>query len=215
VSGELRPLAGEDLPDIPDEAPAAARDDGREDAGEPLRDEGPQRSSRLGGILLLAGIAAIVAVVVVLLISGGSDDSSTTSTSASTSTPSSPSTQPTGTGPQATPIAQVNLRAADGSKAVGVAQVLAQGNQRALAIVAQRLTPSTKTAAYAVWLYNSPNNAKLLGFVNPPVGKDGRFANFNALPAGANRYRELIVTRERGNAQKPGQIVLRGPLKLK
>jgi hypothetical protein len=214
VAGELRPLAAEDLPDIPDEAPAVVGDDG-EDAGEPLREEGPKRSSRLGGILLLAGIGAIVAVVVVLLVSGGSDDNGTTSTSASTSTPSTPSTQPTGTGPQATPIAQVNLRAADGSKAVGVAQVLAQGNQRALAIVAQRLTPSTKTAAYAVWLYNSQNNAKLLGFVNPPVGKDGRFANFNTLPSGADRYRELIVTRERGNAQKPGEIVLRGPLKFK
>jgi hypothetical protein len=211
VAGELRPLAGDDLPDIPDEAPEVPGDED-EGTGEPLREEGPRRSSRLGGILLLIGVAAVAAVVVILLVSGGSSDNGTTSTSASS--PATSST-PTQTGPQATPIAQVNLRSADGSNAVGVAQVLAQGNQRALAIVAQRLQPSTKNSAYAVWLYNSANDAKLLGFVDPPVGKDGKFANFNPLPAGANHFRELIVTRERGNASKPGQIVLRGELKLK
>jgi Anti-sigma-K factor rskA, C-terminal/Sigma-70, region 4 len=213
VAGELRPLAGEDLPDIPDEAPEAAADED-EGSGEPLREETPRRSSRLGGILLLIGVAAVAAVVVILLVSGGSSDNGTTKTSTSASSPATSST-PTQTGPQPTPIAQVNLRAADGSKAVGVAQVLAQGNQRALAIVAQRLQPSTKNSAYAVWLYNSASDAKLLGFVDPPVGKDGRFANFNPLPPGANHFRELIVTRESGNAKKPGQIVLRGELKLK
>ena len=226
VSGELKPLGGDDLPDIPDEDPDLVDAPADDDPGEPLRDDGPRRSSRLGGILLLAGIAAVIAVVVILLVSG-SDDSGTTTTSSATnaSTPTATGTTPqqptstgpqqTSTGPQPTPVAQINLRAADGSGAVGVAQVLAQGKQRALAIVAQKLPPSTKTSAYAVWLYTSPTNAKLLGFVDPPVGKSGRFANFNALPAGANKYKELIVTRERNQSKQPGQIVLRGPLTLK
>jgi hypothetical protein len=214
VSGELKPLGGDDLPDIPDEDPDLVDEDAG-DAGEPLRSDGPRRSSRLGGILLLVGVAAVVAVVVILLVSGGDDSgTTTTSTTAKPDTAAQTQSQPTSTGPQPTPVAQINLRAADGSKAVGVAQVLAQGKQRALAIVAQRLTPSTKTSAYAVWLYTTPDNAKLLGFVDPPVGKDGRFANFNALPAGSNRYKELIVTREKNQSKKPGEIVLRGPLKL-
>src|SRR4051794_845100 len=82
VAGELRPLAGDDLPDIPDEAPAVAGD-ADEDAGEPLREERPRRSSRLGGILLLIGVAAVAAVVVILLVSGGSSDNGTASTNAS------------------------------------------------------------------------------------------------------------------------------------
>src|SRR4051794_263763 len=212
VSGELRPLGGDALPEIPDEDPDLV-DAGRdEDPGEPLRADGPRRSSRLGGILLLAGIAAVIAVVVILIVSGG-DDSGTTTTSTSASNPTT-TQQATSTGPQPTPVAQINLRAADGSKAVGVAQVLAQGKQRALAIVAQRLVPGTKSSAYAVWLYTTPKNAKLLGFVDPPVGKSGRLANFNALPAGANKYKELIVTREKSQSSQPGTIVLRGPLKL-
>src|SRR5436190_2930847 len=75
VAGELRPLAGDGLPEIPDgarerKAPAAARvaavpvdRDKPEpkgglphDAGEPLRADGGRRSSRTGGILLLAGL---------------------------------------------------------------------------------------------------------------------------------------------------------------
>jgi len=214
VAAELRPLGGTDLPEIPDAA-RAADDDEDEDGGEPLREDGPRRSSRMGGILLLAGVAVIVAVVVILLVSGGSDDSATTSTSASTSTPSQQQQQQQAqTSAQPTPIAQINLHAANGSGAVGVAQVLATGNQRGLAILGQKLAPSTKNGAYAVWLYTSPNKAKLLGFVDPPVGKSGKFQNVIAVPAGAAQYNELVVTSEQGNPKQPGTIVLRGKLTL-
>jgi Sigma-70, region 4 len=216
VAAELRPLAGKDLPAIPDPAPEAAQADaggGAPDGGEPLRagSGGPQRSSRLGGILLLAGVAIVAAVVVILLVSGGDDSGTTTTAASNTSTTQNQATQ---TGPQPTPIAQVNLKAAGGSGAVGVAQVLAQGNQKGLAILGQKLAPSSKNGAYAVWLYSSRDKAKLLGFVDPPVGKDGKFQNFINLPNGAAAYKELIVTREKGNPKQPGTIVLRGDLKL-
>jgi hypothetical protein len=97
---------------------------------------------------------------------------------------------------------------------VGVAQVLATGNQRGLAILGQKLAPSTKTSAYAVWLYSSQSKAKLLGFVDPPVGKSGKFQNVIAVPAGADQYKELVVTREKANPRQPGTIVLRGKLTL-
>jgi len=213
VAAELRPLAGGDLPDIPDAR--ESEPDENEDGGEPLREDGPRRSSRLGGILLLVGVAVVAAVVVILLASGGGDDSATTSTSASTSTPSQQQQQQQAqTSAQPTPIAQINLHAANGSGAVGVAQVLATGNQRGLAILGQKLAPSTNTSAYAVWLYSSQSKAKLLGFVDPPVGKSGKFQNVIAVPAGADQYRELVVTREKGNPRQPGTIVLRGKLTL-
>ena len=213
VAAELRPLAGGDLPDIPDAR--ESEPDENEDGGEPLREDGPRRSSRLGGILLLVGVAVVAAVVVILLVSGGGEDSATTSTSASTSTPSQQQQQQQAqTSAQPTPIAQINLHAANGSGAVGVAQVLATGNQRGLAILGQKLAPSTNTSAYAVWLYSSQSKAKLLGFVDPPVGKSGKFQNVIAVPAGADQYRELVVTREKGNPRQPGTIVLRGKLTL-
>jgi len=213
VAAELRPLAGGDLPDIPDAR--ESEPDENEDGGEPLREDGPRRSSRLGGILLLVGVALVAAVVVILLVSGGGDDSATTSTSASTSTPSQQQQQQQAqTSAQPTPIAQINLHAANGSGAVGVAQVLATGNQRGLAILGQKLAPSTNTSAYAVWLYSSQTKAKLLGFVDPPVGKSGKFQNVIAVPAGADQYRELVVSREKGNPRQPGTIVLRGKLTL-
>ena len=213
VAAELRPLAGGDLPDLPDAR--ESEPDENEDGGEPLREDGPRRSSRLGGILLLVGVAVVAAVVVILLVSGGGDDSATTSTSASTSTPSHQQQQQQAqTSAQPTPIAQINLHAANGSGAVGVAQVLATGNQRGLAILGQKLAPSTNTSAYAVWLYSSQSKAKLLGFVDPPVGKSGKFQNVIAVPAGADQYRELVVTREKGNPRQPGTIVLRGKLTL-
>ena len=212
VAGELRPLAGGDLPEIPDAAgPGDAGPEEEEyGSGEPLREDGARRSSRLGGILLLVGVAAVAAVVVILIVSGG-DDSSTTTTS---STPTASQQQPTQTGPQPTPVAQINLRSANGSGAIGVAEVLATGNQRGLAIIGQKLAPSTKNGAYAVWLYSSQRKAKLLGFVDPPVGASGKFQNVIAVPPDADQYKELVVTREKGNPKQPGTIVLRGKLTL-
>ena len=215
VAGEVRPLARNGLPEIPGSSPARVptREAKRAepDGGEPLRAAPARRSSRTGGILLLAGLAGIIAVVVILIVSGG-DDSGTTKTASSDT---KPATQPSQTGPQPTPVAQINLKSADGSNAVGIAVELIQNNQRVLSVQGQNVQPSTRTSDYAVWLYSSPSEAKLLGFVDPRVGKNGRFQNFVALPAGADRYRELVVTRENGNPKQPGELVLRGPLSLK
>ena len=65
-----------------------------------------------------------------------------------------------------------------GSKAAGIAEVLKEGATDGIAIVAQNVTPNTTKPpnAYAVWLYNSPTDAHLLGFVNPGVGANGRLS---------------------------------------
>lgn len=202
VAGELRALAGDALPDIPaegaevDEAfdALSARKAARED-----RD----KSSRLGGFLVLGGLGIALAVGLVLLLGGGDDDDSP-------DRPATTAAQTTGTTP--TVDAQINLTAAvQGSKALGVAQVLSQGGQRALAVTGQDLQPS---ARYVVWLYNSPSNAQFLGFA-PPVGDDGRLSGLAPLPEDASKFKQLVVTKEKiDRPTKPGTIVLRGELTL-
>ena len=61
----------------------------------------------------------------------------------------------------------------DASKAAGIAEVLNEGSADGVAIVAQNMPPNANKPpnAYAVWLYNSPTDAQILGFVNPGVGK--------------------------------------------
>jgi len=239
VAGELRPLAGDELPEIPAEAepaPAPESDSGARPAyerePEPTRreqlrggregdGEGPtygqlpgegRPASRLGGALLLGGIAIVLAVVIVLLVSGGDDDGDKGSTVAPTQT--------TGTSTNARqpePIAQINLFSpAGGQRTVGLAQVYAQGPQRLVVVAGQGVAPG----AYALWLYNSPTSSRLLGFVPQRVGRDGRFATQGQLPADARRFRRLVVTAERvtnGTRRppaRPGRIVLQGDLRL-
>jgi hypothetical protein len=115
-------------------------------------------------------------------------------------------------------VSQINLTPPSSdkkSKAAGIAEVLNEGSTDGVAIVAQNVPPnSTKPPdAYAVWLYNSPKDAKILGFVNPGVGKTGRLSTAGALPTNASRYKQLIVTVETTASPKaPGTIILQGAL---
>jgi hypothetical protein len=83
-------------------------------------------------------------------------------------------------------------------------------------VAGQGLAPG----AYALWLFNSKTDAKLLGFVPQRVGKDGRFATQGELPTDASKYKKLVVTNEvvttqtRTPPKLPGQVVLQGDLKL-
>jgi hypothetical protein len=155
-------------------------------------------------------VGIVIAVVLVLLLNGGGDDNGK-STSVTRTAPTQTSTN------AQTPIAQINLVSASGnSKQVGLAQVFEQSGRRALIVAGQGL----KSGAYALWLYNSRKDAKLLGFVPQRVGADGRFATQGELPSDAKKYAELVVTKEKVTSRtknppkKPGDIVLRGALKL-
>jgi hypothetical protein len=178
---------------------------------------GEARSSRLGGMILIGVSVAVVAIIlIVVLSSGGSSKKpqpvastpTTASTASATTTPTTSST--------AKVIAQINLKpTAAGSKAAGIAEVLNEGSTNGIAIVAQNVTPNTTHPpnAYAVWLYNSPTDAHILGFVNPAVGATGRLSTAGGLPANASHYKQLIVTVETSASPKtPGQIILSGPL---
>jgi hypothetical protein len=167
--------------------------------------------SRLGGGILLGVAAAVViAVVLILVLTGGSSKKSNAGATHTTAT-SPASTTGTAT---ATPVAQINLLSPSGSKTTaGIAEVLRQGNNTAIAIVGQGLPANTKHNAYAVWLYNSGNDALRLGFVNPGVGRNGRLETTGPLPTNASRFKQVLVTIEtNAQAKAPGQIILQGNL---
>ncbi len=176
--------------------------------------------------------AIIVAVVIVLVTSGGGSKHHTSSTVASTPTPpTTSSTSATGSirrapprrppprraprrPPRWSPRSTSPLRAA-GSKAAGIAEVLREGTTNGIAIVAQNVPPNSTSPpnAYAVWLYNSPSDAKILGFVNPGVPKTGKLSTAGGLPANASHYKQLVVTVETSaNPKTPGTIILQGTL---
>jgi hypothetical protein len=113
-------------------------------------------------------------------------------------------------------VAQINLFPTSSvSKAAGIAEVLKEGANRGIAIVAQNMAANTTKPpnAYAVWLYNSATDARLLGFVNPGVGNNGKLSTAGGLPPNASHFKKLIVTLEtRANPKTPGTIVLAGQL---
>src|SRR5438093_8410742 len=95
VAGELRPLAGDALPEVPAEGAEVEEAFDALQAREARRVE-VQRSSRVGGMILIVG-AIVVAVALILLIrSGGNDNGdNAASTPPAASTATQTQTQPT------------------------------------------------------------------------------------------------------------------------
>jgi hypothetical protein len=161
-----------------------------------------QRSSKLGGALVLAAIVAAVVVVIVIASSGGSSHKKP---QAGASTPTAT------TGPKEQ--AHFTLKAPGKSKSVGSVQILSEGTKRAFYIQAEHI-PATKHFFYAIWLYNSHTSALPLS-KSPPVGKSHKLAGAAALPENAGSYKEILLTRETSqHPTHPGHVVLRGPFTL-
>jgi cell division septation protein DedD len=208
VASELRPLSGDNLPEIPAEA---AEVDEAFDALEArtAHRERVERSSRVGGAILIA--AAVIALfgLVALGISvlGGDDDAdggTPPQTTAQTQTqPSEPEVQ-----------TQINLLPPEGSdgRARGVAQVAEQDGTRAIALVAEGFRRATRNRFYAIWIYTSPEKARRLGFP-PQPDRNGRIATSFPYPRDAAEYDKLIITEEsEQQPERPGRIVLEGEL---
>ncbi|MGO9960617.1 MAG: RNA polymerase sigma factor [Solirubrobacteraceae bacterium] len=209
--------------------------------GDGAKGDGAKPSSRLGGIVLIVVIVALIVLVLIKLLGGSSSPkhpaTSTTHTAASagstpsTTTPStttasttttSSSSASASTSTSARILAQITLAppttVAAGSaaaKATGIAEVLSEATFDGIAIVASDVPPNTTSPpnAYAVWLYNSPTDAHILGFVNPGVGANGRLSTIGRLPSNAAHYKQLLVTVETsGTPRSPGPILLEGTL---
>src|SRR3954451_5715429 len=194
-------------------APPPAAVDGDGDAGAPAAfgaspAPGGPRSSRLGGALLLGGLAIVaIAAILFFVLRGNGDDGGGGSATPAAST--------TATQPQAQVEAQVNLvppSSRKNLKALGVVLVQkAQGQDQIVAAV-QGL-PQPKSGGYGVWLYSGPGKAQWLGFF-ASQDQQGRLLARGQLKTPIAGYREVLVTREaKGNPARPGPIFLRGPIR--
>jgi hypothetical protein len=198
VAAELRPIGGDALPEIPEEpaAEAAPARDGAPTAAA-IRAEGTtarerqERSSRLGGILVLGAIAAVVALLLVLLLRGDDDDDPATQAS----TPAATTGASGASGAAGFPQQQINLNPPEGQggEALGFA-LLAEGG---LALQAEGLPQSD---LYGVYMYNSRQEALPLGFAAYDPRSKRLAGQIQPLPEEAGRYRSIVVTRQPGAA---------------
>jgi hypothetical protein len=176
----------------------------------PAAAAGP-RVSRRGGMLLIGGALAAIAVAVVLIVvlTGGDDDKKASTGTQAADTTSSTAAQPT-------VRAQINLTAPKGSpakKAIAIVQIVESNGQQTVNAVSQGLKVD-KNAAYAIWAYNSPSQAKLIGGFDK-TDNNGHLVYQGALPSGVDlsTYKDVLVTRETsGNPTKPGTVYLRGKI---
>ena len=153
---------------------------------------------------------------------GGSGTSSSTTTTDSSTTSSNPTTpaQSGGSGKAGKSASEPRLTATlpltppdTSSKALGLVEVIAQGNEHAFILAAEHLPP-TNGFHYAAWLYNTPTDAYFLGGGTTVTSK-GTLKAAQALPPNAAHYATIILTEEHEERPKqPGPIVLSGAFKL-
>ncbi len=217
-------------PAAPAEASAPAAGLGGEAEGDLLTAPGRERSSRLGGALLLAGIGIFVGVLVIVLLnsgSGGPSGTSTPSTAAQSPPPATtpattPTTPGTGTGTNATsprPIGTAALKTADNSKTtVGVAQLIQQGTTAGFVVAAKGI-PTKPGTYHGVWLTGSGVKPLFLGSVRNQDVRSGRISAVAPVPKNVRSFTTMIVTLQPTASTKkapttPGQTILSGPLKI-
>jgi hypothetical protein len=194
-------------------------------------------------LLVGAIVVVVVVVVLVVVLSSGSSNKPTSGTTAAADGTTAPAatgsptgttgTTVTGTGTGTTGttasttgttsgttsassakvVAQINMNPPSGTgNAKGVSVVVKAGSAYGIIVEAQGLAPNSHNA-YAVWLSNSATDSARVGFVNTPVGKNGKLQTEGALPTNAARYKNLLLTLETSATPKvPGQVVLQGAL---
>lgn len=210
VSGELRPLGGESLPEIPSERAEVDEAFGALEARKVAR-ERQAKSSRLGGVLLLAAVGVAVAFLIVFVISGDDDDGGDNGGAIATQTTGTTG----GSGDQV--LGQVNLNPIDGSPskdAIAAMTLVREGDQIRMIFQGQKLPPNGRGNVYALWAISSSNNVARLGFA-PRVGKAGRLRFSGAVPDGVNLadFEGMLLTRETSaEPETPGKIIIAGTL---
>jgi hypothetical protein len=212
VASDLRAagVAGDDLPEIPADP---AEVDEAFDALHARREARvqQQRSSRLGGVLIIVAVLIVIAggVLVLTGVIGGNDDNGSDTADVATTDATSSANANT----QASVEKQFNLTPpGGGSKPLGVANLVSQSGKRALAVVGQDLPAS---GHYVLWL-RTGSKVKFLGFFPVVTGKGtnkGRLQGLVEAPSDFASYTEMLVSREASSTPKsPTTIVLKGSL---
>ena len=174
--------------------------------------EARPRASRIGGALLIAGIAVMLAVAVIFLLRDGDEKEPET---VAENTPTATATA------EATPAAagQIQLTAPDGGDAKGTMTILvSQDGKIQFSIEGTSLPASRQGEAYAVWLTGGPKPRRL-GFA-PTVGNDGKLGVSgpregaeDAFLRDFGRARKVIISRETSqDAKEPGPVVMEGEI---
>ena len=102
-----------------------------------------------------------------------------------------------------------------GSQAHGTALISRRRGRWQISVVAQQVPPNVRGDAYAEWLHSAFGDDRLLGFVNPGVGRDRRIRTMGQLPGTVGCYEQVVVSRETTTTPKhPRKIVLVGPIKI-
>lgn len=203
-----------------------ASDIGLSPAGDEDGGDGPRpRSSRLGGALLIGGLAILVAALVVWIVTKNDDsgsDSAATPTPTASASSGSPTPQPsagtTGT-PEFQPIGQLALTSEGDSGAKGQLVVFASADKEVAFTIQGTGMPASKSGeAYGVWLIGG-DASHFLGFA-PAVAEDGKFGTSGPRPGDAQKFarwlavaKQIVVSREtQEGATEPGPLVLSGDL---
>ena len=211
VSGELRPLAGDNIPEIPAERAEVDEAFNALEARKVAR-ERQAKSSRLGGVLLLAAVGLAVAFLIVFVLSGDDDGDGGGADTGGTTT-----TQTTTTAGGQEVLGQVNLNPVDGSpsdKALAAVTLVRQGDVTALSFTGQDIPRNTRGNIYALWVINDDGEVARLGFP-PRVGKNGRLNFQGAIPEGVDlsRFTAMVLSRETTEDPKtPGPVIVAGQL---
>jgi hypothetical protein len=171
------------------------------------------RSSRLGGVIVLAVAAVLIAGFLVWYLPGGDDDEGGESAAAA------PTATPTASPAQAGN--DIALQGVGGSDAAGVMRLFQRDDGTVqFALAAEKVPANEGQEVYAVWFTKRSGEARRLGFAQSQVGENGVLttggpteADLRRFPRWFATYDFVLVTRETAaDAKKPGRAVLRGTL---
>jgi hypothetical protein len=105
---------------------------------------------------------------------------------------------------------QALLRAQRGEEGAGIAVIGRTQGQLAIQVTGSSLRPTNRNQAYAVWLYNSREESRLVAA--QVTDEQGRFVAVGPVPDDYTKYRNIDVSRQniRGRTTHSGDSVLRG-----
>lgn len=219
VASELRPLAGDTLPEIPAEGAEVDEAFGALQARTEHR-ERTEKSSKVGGIILLSALALLIAGILIIALRGDDEENEPTArtgtTGAQTTTQMAGEAEGGGGANAAGNVRllfQANMQPQGGGDAAGVAFYSREGDDGkfGVAVQAEGLEPSRNPPFYAIWLTGPNTGNRFIGFDEDGVARDGILQGARELDYDPRKYTIALVTRETSaKPTKPGETVLRG-----
>jgi len=200
---------------------AASAPAGDDDTGFRFERERAGRNSKVGGAILLLGVAALIAVALIVFL-GGDDDGGGSAPPAQTAAQQQRTTAAPAADDTPTVLQQVNLLppgGRDAGPARGVAFIMLQGDRPVVAVQAADIDPNGDRDIYAAWLLSrATGRARFLGFVPDFVRGERRFSVSAALPRDTARFDQVAVSREAIDVTEapgsPTDVVLVGTLRV-